>query len=114
MKIKYSKDEIKKSLEKLSSKSGVARAMLAKSNIQVTDILDYESYHKESTFHPDGESGSIELNDEYCMGIRCNHLIWVEGCCEDDDDYVNVGAPEEKVLMIMGNHKGFLKIQVIY
>lgn len=50
----------------------------------------------ETKFHPNGNTGCIEVDDDYMFGIRCNHLIWIEGYSE----IFGYGY------FIVGNHKG--------
>lgn len=50
----------------------------------------------ETKFHPSGNTGCIVSNDEYIFGIRCNHLIWIEGWSE----VFGSGY------FVVGNHKG--------
>lgn len=52
----------------------------------VTDIM----------FHPNGNTGCILANDDYMFGIRCDHLIWIEG----ESEVFGRGY------MVVGNHKG--------
>ena len=112
----YTKDEILQSLEKLASASETARKLLAKNNTQVVDVLsnDITDFGYEFTFHPTGACGCLEMNDEYFLGIRCNHLMWAEGSCESSDSYIHSYNGTENVLLIFGNHKGTFKAQAIF
>lgn len=59
-------------------------------------------------FHPNGNCGCILAEDDYIFGIRCDHLIWVEGSCED------IECEDEKdVIIVFGNHKGSIRINFI-
>lgn len=57
---------------------------------------DYEQNSTEIMFHPNGNTGCILVDDGYMFGIRCNHLIWIEGHSElFGNGY-----------LVIGNHKG--------
>ena len=45
----------------------------------IPSISDTDDSHN---FHPNGECGCIELDDDYLFDIRCNHLMWATGYCE--------------------------------
>lgn len=49
------------------------------------------------SFHPNGRCGCINVADDYIYGIRCDHLIWMDGWFE--------GCLSPGILLI-GNHKG--------
>ena len=85
-------------------------------NYRVFTILDWDNYDPEGTkhswgcddqgfgFHPNGRTGSINLDDSYFFGIRCGHLMWMDGCCEE------CCCP---AITLMGNHKGGIILKVI-
>lgn len=84
-------------------------------NYEVYTVLDWENYDPKKTrlywsesdsfgFHPNGRIGSINLDDSYFFGIRCNHLIWMDGWCEG---YCR------PAITLMGNHKGGIIMKVI-
>lgn len=75
------------------------------------------------TFHPNGNCGCCQANDDYMFGIRCNHLMWAEGFCEGGESFwsdlnLENDDPEWKddCVLIYGNHKGFfiMKLLVFY
>lgn len=74
-------------------------------------------------FIPNGKCGCIVIDDDYLFGIRCNHLMWMEGkvrknflvkhCGAEPDD----SLPEHccvKCLMVFGNHKGIFMMNLVY
>ena len=85
-------------------------------NYRVFTILDWDNYDPEGTkyswgcdeqgfgFHPNGRTGSITLDDSYFFGIRCGHLMWMDGWCEE------CCCP---AITLMGNHKGGIILKVI-
>lgn len=84
-------------------------------NYEVFTILDCDDYDPQRTknvwsscggfgFHPNGRTGSINLDDSYFFGIRCGHLIWMDGWCEERC------CP---AITLMGNHKGGIILKVI-
>ena len=87
-------------IEKLALVSEMAKKH--KDNYKVVELGDFNSFQG-FTFHPNGNCGCILVEDDYIFGIRCNHLIWVEGSCEDEKD----------VIVVLGNHKGSIRINFI-
>ena len=90
----------------------------------IPSISDTDDSHN---FHPNGECGCIELDDDYLFDIRCNHLMWATGYCEYlpgvygqhsdsdflidtllDNDVMTIEEWEEHPsdILIYGNHKG--------
>ena len=65
-------------------------------------VDDFNSF-QDFAFHPNGNCGCILVEDDYIFGIRCDHLIWIEGSCEDGKD----------VIIVFGNHKGSIRINFI-
>ncbi len=73
--------------------------------ITLTEVDEDSDFNPEDcSFHPNGKCGCIALDDDYIFGIRCNHLIWFEGDCEN---------PECDAIMVCGNHKGVFVQQLI-
>lgn len=94
-------------------------------------------------FHPNGISGCIISDDDYIFGIRCDHLMWMEGFVEDIyGDHANYGYTDEEinniqsegsissesksfdypvateygafpVILLIGNHKGTIIMELI-
>lgn len=56
------------------------------------------------SFHPNGDCGCILSDDEYVFGIRCNHLIWMDG----EDEH------HGPAVLVVGNHKGCLVMSLLY
>ena len=84
-------------------------------NYRVFTILDFDDYDPQKTenewtgsvgfgFHPNGRTGSINLDDSYFFGIRCGHVIWMDGWCEG----LCCAA-----ITLVGNHKGGIILKVI-
>lgn len=102
-------------------------ALQQKKKIEVVDIYDPTEYmdyfptlsklQEQFSFHPNGNTGCIHIDDDYIFGIRCNHLIWIEGECEGGEfwwkekDFEEEGYP--KSILICGNHKGYFRIKMI-
>ena len=84
-------------------------------NYDVFTVLDWDNYDPKGTayswssgqgfgFHPNGRIGCINLNDDCFMGIRCNHIMWMDGWCE------GLCCP---AITLVGNHKGGIILKVI-
>ena len=85
-------------------------------NYDVFTVLNWGDYDPEGTqhswggddqglgFHPNGRTGCINLDDSYFFGIRCDHLIWMDGMCEERC------CP---AITLVGNHKGGIILKVI-
>ncbi len=112
---------------------------LAKSSVMACKLLDNEvelipletnpseemSFNQEDfAFHPNGNCGCITMGDDYIFGIRCNHLMWMEGNCEGLEDFWNANDHQvlEKTqdqdelfhaILITGNHKGLFMQKLI-
>lgn len=54
-------------------------------------------------FHPNGKTGCITVDDDYIFGIRCDHLVWIEGYSEIFGNGY----------MLIGNHKGMTAINFV-
>jgi hypothetical protein len=77
------------------------------------EVINFENgLPEEFSFHPNGKSGVILPNDDYFFNIRCNHLMWVEGGCENIEGYWEDGEDYDAIL-IYGNHKGYLSFELI-
>ena len=94
-------------LIKLAKHSHLANEMLLH-DVKVVKFMDvvYDPQHPTEyfSFHPTGECGCINADDDYIFGIRCDHLIWFEGFCEDE---------KEQVIIVCGNHKGMYMQKMI-
>ena len=55
------------------------------------------------SFHPNGKSGCIVLDDANLFGYRFNHMIWVEGDNEEGND----------VIILLVNHKGTFIVSML-
>ncbi len=84
-------------------------------NVIEDEQLNTENVIKgnEIDFHPNGKSGCILLDDDYFFGIRCDHLMWMEGFCECSTEDTNGGVEGDNSIMLIGNHKGALKIKIL-
>lgn len=71
----------------------------------------------EFSFHPTGNCGCITSDDiSYSFGIRCRHLMWSEGWCEDgtdEDGYYEGEIGEPSSILIYANHKGYFYMRLI-
>jgi len=129
--------DFKEDSKKLATVSKMAKNNLD-CDVEVVELNqgDYLKYLNEFSFHPNGNTGCILSNDDYMFGIRCDHLIWIEGWCEGvekfwtekDDEYRakaysrepkftehlgydvrDIVDCEDRVynaIMVLGNHKG--------
>lgn len=95
----------------LAKHSAIANDLIGKKFAVVTMLYNDDVTTTDSTtigngigFHPNGRSGCIFMNDEFLYGIRCNHLMWMDGYFEGS---FNPG------LLLIGNHKGDLVIKAI-
>ena len=107
-------------IEKLALCSEMAKKY--GSHYELIEISDsFERKIDDLTFHPNGKCGCILLNDDYAFGIRCNHLMWAEGCCEGVEPFWTENdhkITKEKIerneydvynaILVYGNHKGSL------
>lgn len=97
--------DISKDLSVLSQRSWNIKKNLTDNNpkhfIYITDFE--KDFFYDSTFHPQF-SGVVKLDDSYMFGIRCDHLIWIEGWNENCGTDEIVG--EYYTIYVMGNHKG--------
>ena len=85
-----------------------------------------EFNQEDLSFHPNGKCGCIRLGDDYIFGIRCDHLMWMEGNCEgvesfwgkDDDLDLKADDPLRTgyfSIIISGNHKGkFIQKLIVF
>ena len=69
-----------------------------------TDKYNYREIQDDCTFHPNGKTFTMVLDDDYFLGIRCDHLVFVEGYRE--------GLPGTAFLVI-GNHKGITVMKIL-
>ena len=109
-------EEIKKSLSLLAPASLTARNLMLQKTVCIKEFIseDVNTWGKLFTFHPNGNSGCLEMNDDYFLGIRCDHLMWCEGRCEHTDEILNTWDNADDVLIIYGNHKGLFVGKVIF
>lgn len=72
---------------------------------------------EEGSFHPNGGSGCVVVDDDYICGIRCDHLIWMTGWHEHHGTQVSTDKyakfPSD-CLLLVGNHKGILIVSLVY
>lgn len=91
--------------------------LLAEHSPVAKDIYDSGNYKihcinkEECNFHPNGDCGCIELNDDYLGNIhneevwlRCDHLMWCDGWVENEDN---------NCVLLYGNHKGSFTMYLI-
>lgn len=105
--------DIKESYNKLSEFSEIAKKMIEQSSSRIVNIRNSMSITTEDiTFHPNGNCGSIKLDDETMFGIRCDHLIWAEGTCEGTETFMD-GIKNKDAILVCGNHKGGLVIELL-
>lgn len=94
-------------LIQLASQSKMANRMLLH-EVEVVDLVNVEMDPIHATeyfsFHPNGECGCLKIGDDYIFGIRCSHLVWFEGECEDE---------KSNVIIVCGNHKGLYMQKMI-
>lgn len=67
-------------------------------------------------FHPKNNSGIILLDDDYLFGIRCDHLVWIDGKTWRwyyEDEFSCRMDNETDAVMLIGNHKGGLLLKLI-
>ena len=101
-------------IKDLLDKSPMAKRLYENYDLEVREGGIPEIYdEKELSFHPNGDCGCLEINDDYFYGIRCDHLIWIDGTCEGVEDFWNkkdlMGLPngeELNMILTIGNHKG--------
>ncbi len=83
-----------------------------------------EFNQEDFSFHPNGKCGCIRMGDDYLFGIRCEHLIWMEGNCEGLESFWNGGDDMDltandpirtghNVIVVSGNHKGYFMQKLI-
>ena len=97
-------ESIIEDLKELSKYSDVAKKMVKDTDENHVLFFFEPEIWEGNSFHPQ-KSGCLELDDWYMFGIRCNHLVWVEGYSEEDCDLGTI--------YLMGNHKGELKLYCI-
>ena len=68
------------------------------------DVFNYDDLNSEDSFHPNGNTSCICLEDDYFLGIRCNHLILIDG---------RLDGGFQPCILILGNHKGYNSIRLI-
>lgn len=96
---------LNESLQKLAESSNLAKQKLKCKSKLILLSEQYKSFLDCLTFHPSGECGCIELNDDYMFDIRCDHLLWAEGWFEGIEPFMN-GIENKEAILICGNHKG--------
>jgi hypothetical protein len=113
---------MEKNLIKLQQVSEMAKKFTDINKVRVYTLYDDRDtdFRKvdQFSFHPNGKCGCIELNDDDCFGIRCNHLMWAEGSCEGYEYFFNEEGYDsdetrENVIIVYGNHKGWFVLNVI-
>ncbi len=112
--------EIEKSLIILAEHSEVANKIVDKKLPLTLRIREVDGslpeilpFHlNDLTFHPTGKCGCIELKDEEMFGIRCNHLMWMDGRMEEIEPFIN-DDEERDVILVFGNHKGGFRVRLI-
>lgn len=93
------------SILKLTEQSEMAKRLAKEKSFKLITVGSRsKGYDGLLTFHPNGKTGCIEMNDDYIFGIRCDHMIWVEGWCEDQEPFITEWGQE--CIMLLANHKG--------
>lgn len=80
-----------------------------KDKYYIVTLADYLKRYDigDFSFHPNGNCGCLLANDDMMFGIRCDHLIWVEGYCEESED--------NDMIIVFGNHKGtFMSYLIVF
>lgn len=112
--------EIEKSLIILAEHSEVANKIVDKKLPLTLRIREVDGslpeilpFHlNDLTFHPTGKCGCFELKDEEMFGIRCNHLMWMDGRMEEIEPFIN-DDEERDVILVFGNHNGAFRVRLI-
>lgn len=75
-------------------------------------LMDYtfDTNDPTESFHPNGRVSCIEANDEYVFGIRCDHLIVMDGRLDVEFVDEKNGTPS---ILLYGNHKGWNITKII-
>ena len=68
------------------------------------DVVNYDDCDPEDSFHPKGNTSCIYLDDDYFLGIRCNHLILIDGMLD---------GGFQPCILILGNHKGWNRMRLV-
>ena len=77
------------------------------------EVINFENgLSEEFSFHPNGKSGVILLNDDYFFNIRCDHLMWAEGFVEGTESFMQ-GIKGNDAILVYGNHKGCLEVELL-
>ena len=69
-----------------------------------TDKYNYSEIQDDCTFHPNGKTFTMILGDDYFLGIRCDHLVFIEGSRE-----YGPGT----AFLVIGNHKGITVMKIL-
>ena len=102
------KEEFLRSMNKLSESSELAKEFLGEKSY--FGMIDSEG----SDFHPNGNCGCVELDDDYLFGIRCDHLMWMEGNVEDNYLWTkDLDSEDARAILVCGNHKGLFMSYII-
>lgn len=69
-------------------------------------LKDFEIPSDDSTFefHPNGNTRTLILNDDYFMGLRADHFILIDGS----------NLEGEAAILIIANHKGTMMARLLY
>lgn len=98
----------KEEVEKLVASSKYANKLnetdMGLFTIRDYDVVNYDDCDPEDSFHPNGDVYSIVLDDEYCLGIRCNRLILMDGMLD---------GGFQPCILILGNHKGWNRMRLV-
>ena len=98
----------------------------------ILEFEDCDDFGPYDIFHPKDVTGVIQLRDDYMFGLRCDHLVYIEGISHlygitlhyDDRDYVNAkeflkyldnvkGECVHNSILLIANHKGSLVLRLI-
>lgn len=103
-------------IKKLAGHCGLAADFAKRRWFKVIDLMGtYEHYEDDVSFHPDGECGCVELDDDSLFGIRCDHLMWATGNTEGTDGFYTYPPKvnDRLGILLYGNHKGTLVVKLL-
>ena len=98
------KEEVEKLVASSKYANELNEAEMGLFTIRDYDVINYGDCDPEDSFHPNGNTSCIYLEDDYCLGIRCNHLILMDG---------KLDGGFQPCILILGNHKGNNRIRLV-
>lgn len=125
-------------LDELKSVSQIAKLklpLIKRTYLDDVKTDQYKDFFEEDGFHPNGNCGCFNAHDDYMCGIRCDHLIVIDGTTEegvyqnkklvsfhlndcdllpDEKEYYNTHKYDwfinQPAILAVGNHKGKLQL----